>query len=66
MHLDDPNARPQGGNIGPIRREIVFEPLPDPADPGAPAAPAEPTESPPTESPPAEPVRRSEPAPVPS
>ena len=67
MHLDEPNDRPQAGNIGPIRREIVFEPLPELVPPVE--APAE---SPPAESPrvepsrPAEPARPSERAPVPS
>ena len=56
MHLDESDARPQAGNIGPIRREIVFEPLPDPTGPVEPA---------PAESPlPAEPAQPTEPAPA--
>lgn len=45
--------RPRAGDIGPVRREIIFEPLPEtppvhePAPVPAPAAPArEPAEAP--------------------
>ena len=48
MHPDEPDTRPQAGSIGPIRREIVFEPLPEPVRR--------------PESPPAEPARPDEPA----
>jgi hypothetical protein len=41
---------PRAGEIGPIRREIVFEPLPEPARP--------------VERPPAEPARPPEPEPA--
>jgi hypothetical protein len=41
---------PRAGDIGPIRREIIFEPLPEPTRP--------------IERPPAEPVRPPEPAPT--
>ena len=57
MHPDELDTRPQAGAIGPIRREIVFEPLPEPARlpeppppeparPDEPARPAEPVTSP--------------------
>jgi len=50
MHPDELGTVPRAGAIGPIRREIVFEPLPEPgptvspppAEPAAPGAPAEP------------------------
>jgi hypothetical protein len=47
MHPDELATGPKAGSIGPIRREIVFEPLPEPV---------------PTELPPAEPARPEEPA----
>jgi hypothetical protein len=47
MHSDEPHTSPRAGSIGPIRREIVFEPLPKPG---------------PVERPPAEPARPEEPA----
>ena len=55
MHPDELGTAPQAGAIGPIRREIVFEPLPEPVrtpepappdpdrpEPGRPEAPVEP------------------------
>ena len=47
MHSDELDTSPRAGSIGPIRREIVFEPLPEPS---------------PAQSPPAEPARPEEPA----
>ena len=47
MHSDELDTIPRAGSIGPIRREIVFEPMPEPS---------------PTQSPPAEPARPEEPA----
>ena len=57
MHPDELGTAPKAGAIGPIRREIVFEPLPEPprvpepaphepapAEPARPDAPAQPTE----------------------
>jgi hypothetical protein len=56
MHPDELETGPQAGAIGPIRREIVFEPLtepvrapeppPEPARPEEPARPAEPVSVP--------------------
>jgi hypothetical protein len=57
MHQDEPDSVFQAGSIGPIRREIVFEPLPEPEPPGRP--PAEPAR-------PEEPVRPAEPVSAPS
>jgi len=57
MHPDEPDPRPRAGNIGPIRREIVFEPLPEPSPAVLP--PDEPAR-------PEEPARPSEPVPTPS
>jgi hypothetical protein len=54
MHPDERHHSPQAGSIGPIRREIVFEPLPEPARP---------PDRPPPEP---EPARPSEPVSVPS
>jgi hypothetical protein len=64
MHRDEPDTTvPQAGAIGPIRREIVFEPLPEPSPsmpaPAEPARPEEPAR-------PADPARPAEPVPVPS
>ena len=47
MRSDELETSPRAGIIGPIRREIVFEPVPEPG---------------PAELPPAEPVRPDEPA----
>ena len=57
MHPDELGPAPQAGAIGPIRREIVFEPLPEPVR--IPAPPPEPAR-------PAEPERPVEPVPTPS
>jgi hypothetical protein len=57
MHRDQPDTAPRAGSIGPIRREIVFEPLPEPG-PSLPP-PAEPAR-------PEEPVRPAEPVSTPS
>ena len=54
---NEPDTVPQAGTIGPIRREIVFEPLPEPGPVVVP--PAEPA-------PPPEPARPAEPVPTPS
>jgi hypothetical protein len=63
MHPDQLGTAPQAGAIGPIRREIVFEPLPDPVRTPEPAPP-EP--APPEPSRPETPVRPAEPVPIPS
>jgi len=42
MHPDELGPAPQAGAIGPIRREIVFEPLPEPGPAVSPPPPAEP------------------------
>ena len=59
MHPDELGTAPRAGAIGPIRREIVFEPLPEPGPTVSPPAPAEPAH-------PEEPARPSEPVSVPS
>ena len=41
MRLRRPSRAPRAGNIGPVRREVIFEPLPEtlpPAEP-VPASP---------------------------
>ena len=61
------SGAPRAGEIGPIRREIVFEPLTEPVRIPEPV-PTEPAEPEVPEAPvrPGEPVRPAEPAPVPS
>ena len=50
MHPDELGPAPQAGAIGPIRREIVFEPLSEPGPAVLPPAePAQPPEPAPTE-----------------
>jgi len=49
-HPNEPDPVPQAGTIGPIRREIVFEPLSEPGPAVLPPAePAQPLEPAPTE-----------------
>jgi hypothetical protein len=55
MHPDERDHGPQAGSIGPIRREIVFEPLPEPARPPD-RRPPEPEPARPEEPAPSEPV----------
>src|SRR4029450_9198235 len=56
MHPDAHDHGPQAGSIGPIRREIVFEPLPEPARP---------PDRPPPEPQPARPQEHAPPPPPP-
>jgi len=58
MHPDQLDRGPRAGSIGPIRREIVFEPLPDPV--------RQPERPPPEPARPEEPTHPSEPVSVPS
>jgi len=68
MHPDELGTAPKAGAIGPIRREIVFEPLPEPVRVPEPAphepAPPEPVPSEPAR--PDAPAQPTEPVTVPS